>query len=377
MKRAPLQLAAVRAVTSDPSAMALLSPPSRVLLAGIEGALVANALDSLTAESMSEAAGDNVAGTVADVISEVPMVGQAIGFLVKAISALASAISGDKSDAEYCNRFLGAFKVHPTGSMLGGGATVPSDLFASVHHIPKDDYWKESTPEGNLLVSGITKYPSALGMALRTITTGIPADIALASDSALSPDGKEVKGKVAVKAMLHKALAAAIHGDKMSARRRAQFESLIDAIAASHGPELKHGAKSDGGLALWPVFLDLLLAEKMSRAHVVATLAKRGKAYLPNGGQGTGLHHDPRFEDGVFGGQSTYKPQGDPDRGCTSILADQIENLLGGWKTTVHPYYSTGKEKLSEMQAKARQIGQRHASGHHKAPVAEIADDSS
>ncbi len=384
----------------DPSAMAALSPPSRVLLATIrtatETALAKplGEIDTEMVEGLGAGMGTVVVDTIADVVDKIPMVGPIFGAIIKALGALFGS-DGGADEAEYCNRFQTAFKPKGTGSMLGGGTMVPADIMAAVHPIPKptehDDYWENTSPHANFFVPGVKLYASSLGAALIALTEGMPADerdvtakkAVMAKSPVLSQSGDLVVGKKKIVAALKKLRPHVIKaydreykelhpGAKVGIRAewRRLFRALRRAIAASHGPKLAKGAKSDGGLSMWPAYLDLLLAERkagrLPKKYIVYVLQKRGAAYLPNGGQGTHLHHDPVFEDGMFGkqfepvvghrGQDVYYPPGHPDRGCTSILADQIVNLLDQWKRTVKPYYEGGQEKLAELEAEAKKI---------------------
>jgi hypothetical protein len=419
--RTGLQIDALQSLQSDPSAMAALSPLSRVLLStlqtGFEAALGPLSSIGQTALQLGASLASDAASEAVAAVADIPMVGAFVGFLIKLIASVIG--GGVANDAAYCQQFMDAMRPAGTGSLLGGSQVVPADIFAAVHSIPPGTPWLVVDPgfgrsratamggTGLSWVYGCSRYASSLGSALTTILEGCPADELDVDPRQLAADdpwfrqfwpghgldlGEYPRSLAQWPPYLHRVLkksdarylddmsddahrsrqqrlasalergfskalqGEASHSDDfgygVSVRRRSQFRKLRRAIRSGYGPTLPKGSSSDGGVALWGAYLDLLLVEtnagRLPVDYLASVLVSRGGAYqvqwvLP-----------------MFGTDATYKPPG-VDRGCASALADQVAGLVASWSTTIRPYYQQGRAQLADLTAQANSIASKSA----------------
>lgn len=389
---AVLQVEAVQSLIADPSALSALSSPSRLLVdslrTGVETVLASQIaqVKSTAIEVASAAVAEAVGATVADVMSAIPLVGAVIGAAIRIISSIVS-VDDDAEDLAYCQSFLSGFRPKGTGSLFAGGGVVPADLFAPVHKIPKDANWggRGNVAPGKVwgFVRGADKYASALGCALMAITEWAPADPRDVDFKKLAKMDHErglgtfddFAGEYWNENMWWKHVSRVIRESRAayvdeypgkrqigpSKKRRAQFRKLRRAIRAQHGPSLPKGAVSDGGASLWTSYLDLLRDEvragHITKRWIAFQLQWVGASYnyfqlFP------GMVSDPDHVNllPMFGTEEEYHAEGQDGRGCPSVLADQIFGLVGGWATSVEPFYAAGQAEIDRMKTAANEI---------------------
>jgi hypothetical protein len=296
---------------------------------------------------------------------------------IKIVSALAGAADANKAASRsLCEQIQGNYPITGSGSILAGSDVVPADYFA------------RKINDGGIWVQGAPKLPSFFGMTLCLALEGAPVDGGAVDWNALNKNhaapgsgGITSAGWVALRdnpivaglydsnpglkapsdaAGFQKLIEANIKAQDdayrnqhpeakgaqlgPSAARRAQFRLLRQAIDASYRPAT--GTRSDGGAALWILYLDLL-REEWKQGHLTGpwlawVLARRPAAY------------EVQIMTGPWGDETTYATG--QDQGCASQAANQILNLAQQWDRAVDPRYTQGQEKLAEVQAQAQQV---------------------
>lgn len=371
-KATGLQVIALDQLRSDPTVT--LSAPSQILVSslatGLETALgkdisklsqeAAEAVGNFAADAVGELAGSVGAEVIADVLVAVPY----IGWVIKAVQVIVQMLTGgenrEEADARYC-AFLRSFAPKPTGSALGGGSLVPADIFACVH--PVDNTVDGEPRFFNYRLQGgssgrqVARVRSVLGMALMAVTEGRtidPADVdwqkewkrsgmgVFSADEFrrgweadqkyyLKVDTDAFNEKSNVQRLAHDiAQLPAIQAGKrkqpvaagISPQRVKQFTALRLAMEACHGPD----SHSDGGVSLWPAYLDLLRGE-FEAGHLSPMFVQNRISYVNTFGEG--------------------------DLSCAPAVAAQVMSLVEQWDHTVNPYYVQGEQKLDELKGLA------------------------
>jgi len=413
--RGAKQIAALQAISRDPSSVRALSGPGQVVLAALTGVVEkvgGLALDAIKTEvttSLLPTIADMLGTTVSDLASAIPMVGQVVALGIKVVTALASAGSSNEASVQgLCRACQQRFQPLPTGSILAGDGMVPADIFAPVHRV-YDTYAPETQRTvralGNKVYDahnkwnplssgpciGVEGYASALGQALTLLLEGASVDSADVEWGRLHHAGgwglrglvrldylREAMGNAPLPhnvASFERLIAANIaHCDREWRRahptraqlgptpaRRAQYRALRRAIRASYVPSLGRGAQSDGGAGLWTLYLDLL-RDDFARGHFPAgyatdALYRRQWVYVPR-------HMPFAAPTLMFGDSGDYTTPLQGNQTCAALAYSQIEAIVQTWGRAVDPRYQTGQTKLAELKAQAIAIGQARVAAH-------------
>ena len=413
--RGAKQIAALQAISRDPSSVHALSGPGQVVLAALTGVVEkvgGLALDAIKTEvttSLLPTIADMLGTTVSDLASAIPMVGQVVALGIKVVTALASAGSSNEASVQgLCRACQQRFQPLPTGSILAGDGMVPADIFAPVHRV-YDTYAPETQRTvralGNKVYGahnkwnplssgpciGVEGYASTLGQALTLLLEGASVDSADVEWGRLHHAGgwglrglvrldylREAMGNAPLPhnvASFERLIAANIaHCDREWRRahptraqlgptpaRRAQYRALRRAIRASYVPSLGRGAQSDGGAGLWTLYLDLL-RDDFARGHFPAgyatdALYRRQWVYVPR-------HMPFAAPTLMFGDSGDYTTPLQGNQTCAALAYSQIEAIVQTWGRAVDPRYQTGQTKLAELKAQAIAIGQARVAAH-------------
>lgn len=297
-----------------------LSPPSIVIAGAAFDA--ATPLLAQGAEVAAEALGQVVGAAVTEIASAIPAVGFVVG-VVSAVIKIVGSTAGQR-EAERraeCQLEFQQRKVRPSGSKLGGCESCPCDLFR--------------------LVDGER---SLVGEALVRVTEGRWLDV---------PDDQVVDHLTRMTARQFNerrhALVAKAAGTTLTLSRRSRYAALRRAMESAYVEP--GGPSSDGGLSLWPPYLDMLLTDidrgtitkryidlAISAAFVPAHLVTDAERVLAV----------TRSRDGVLIAatiqRSCYVPG----------LSQSVLELADGWRNTVRPRYDEGKRVLRELEEIAR-----------------------
>lgn len=149
--------------------------------------------------------------------------------------------------------------------------------------------------------------------------------------------------------------------------RRAQFTALRRAIQAA-APQ--YGTKSDAGLAIWPVYLDLLLnAYQLGQIdeqwigyaltyQYLQGLTNFGPGYLSDLDDNTLTNADLGMivNQNWFGDGFAYHEDVAAISMCAQNVASQIMDLLKGWSKARTPATAAGQQKLNAYAKQASAI---------------------
>lgn len=351
----------------DAPTVDLLSAPSRINLNTLRAAyelVASNPFGDIAADVASEVGSQAVelAGEVAgDLADAIPIVGTIFHAVLSVIGIAEGVARAHEEQAEaFCQGFLHTFAIPSgTGSLLAGSVLVPADLFARI--LPCDEWHGCYDATGDYAGAGKGLQRPWLGQALMRITEGDVwdwgRDINARTRATFGHDpGARSRTNLAL-------LTEAYEGGPwrkshpggragVAKERRAQFRALRRAIEASYGPSLPLGAQSDGGAALWPVYLDLLLGEIRS-----------GGLSAP-GYMGYLLTHDVHWEGGSTPEVREWGWFGQQGSACYERIVDAINALAKQWENSVyHPYYGPGVAKLAELETEAAQVAREKLSG--------------
>jgi hypothetical protein len=418
--RASTQLDALDAINSDPSALAALSDPGALLMGALKstaeeaGNAALSVLKSEANTVLLPMLADAMGSTVADIASEIPLVGQVIAMAVKVITMLFDASSYNEAQAQArCRELQQKFVPVGTGSVLGEGDVVPADIFAPVHRIydtwdpgTQQEYEKKRTsrpdrqgqyygfdwlnPMTSGFCVGVEWYACTLGQALTLLLEGAPCDSADVNwehlaDAGGWPTGGWYAG-AGVWSKIHAGKpphypASAAEFDAATDRnilywneqwrasfptkhrlgpsqaRRRQFRKLRRAIRACHLPGLERGARSDGGVGLWTLYLDLLRAEinagNFPPQYACNALYFRQLLWQPIAG--------PDMLGSLFGGSGDWSTLDQGNQTCAAAAFAQILGIADQWGRAIDPRYTAGQQKVAGMKAQALVIAKARA----------------
>lgn len=364
--RGALMVLAAQSVIGDGAALGALSPVARITLNTIRVVtedVLKEPIEKLSRtliSELSEQIGNIATSLGLEMMDVIPYLGTIIKAIASLISLIASAKAAQEAELqEYCSLFLDRYKLPAgTGSSLAGCVLCPTDLFAA--NIAPES-WRGGAP----------KLRCALAQVLMRITEGSPMDVddlnwnqaavdlakAARDDSNLTPKPANVlraewitmtDQRFADMATVYPIIAIreglSYHpGLGMPKARTAQLRALRKAMEACYGPSLPAGAVSDGGVALWPVYLDLFLD-----CFTKGWLNWDYCAYL--------LRCDITGSDGNAHVSETgwFGPSDSPE--CNQRIVGLVRGLVTQWKQSVQPYYSQGKAKMLELEQEASKI---------------------
>ncbi len=361
----------------------------------------------LTGE-LSGALGAVLGGAITAVPAAIPMVGAAVKVLTAAFQG-----SGDANAAD-CSLFFEAFKVKGSGSILAGGSSVPADIFARIYTgRGKDNRGDDLEAPFDVaqVAPGDGKYRSAFGMALMQITEGYPID----AEDLSAKDWKALAGELDEKEfragdIVKSLFSASVRRDMLIAPKQwkkahlkavktkglpyawaKRFRTLRRGIEASRN---KDG--SDGGVALWVIYLDLLTTA-FRRMYLSQTyiewIYRRPSSFYWMGSPPAAFGKDMAY---LFGQESIMKnklhwAKVDPDgKGafkdpaamvwrtmmpamrlvapamspfvyawghdpCPRMVANMIKPQVENWERAVRPKYAQGKEAIAKLGADDRE----------------------
>lgn len=243
-------------------------------------------------------------------VSAIPIVGQVFALVGPFIAA--SQAYELPSSEEYCQKLAELYPVAPpSGSLLGGCRECPADIFAPLY------------PTNWQLTDGLEAYEGQHRPWLQ-VDNAKPGKCCsllgyayiLATERALRPWP------------LEQALSVGYPGLAVSPPTPAGLSTAIQrvriAIGRSYSVAGKPVAGSDGGAALWLIWLDLALQLEETGALTLSVFDRR---VYPRPNQWT-------FPD---------------DQVCD--YSAPLQDLLGSWRNTVKPNYDTGMAALGEAQA--------------------------
>jgi hypothetical protein len=363
--RGLLLVSAVQSITVDATAMSSLTAPSSISLNTIRMAaegILQQPIEELKKELVSQVSAlisDTAMSLGLEMMDVVPY----FGTIIKAVAMLVSIIGGakDAQDAllvQACNEYLERFKMpHGTGSALAGCVLCPTDIFARVY---EPEPWRGSAGK---------KMRSALAQVLMRLTEGSPIDAydldwaALAAEQNSAAKTDPNVPRTTPRAMhdawvkeredAYQAVVTTYKTQQMDIKvgipkgRRDQITAIRRAIESMYGPTLPAGAVSDGGVTLWPVYLDLFLD-----CFKHGWLNWDFCTYLIRYDVVGSASHRRISETGWFG------PGGSPE--CTARIVGLARDLETQWKQSVQPYYVQGQAKMRELEEQAsKEVGMR------------------
>lgn len=329
-----------------------LSPPSLVLTGAVAQAVAPILSD--VAVDVAAKLGSTIADTVGSLASVVPVLGTFVG-LATGFLSMANAIQAQEAErvASLCKQFVAIRKIVPSGSKLGGCEQCPCDLFR-VTNLP----------------GGIWFRP-VLGQALIAITEG---------DDFGEIDLLPIRPTSASYAAERNEIIRRITSAGPDEKRRKKYRALRVAMERSYVEP--GGPSSDGGVAWWPAYLDMLLSDIENGVITkdYADLSIWG-LYAPRVGTGYWNHpsHIPT-EDLVKHVQNRGREQldklavlspvlgrpagamilGAKERRCLDPwLRESIFTMAEEWRNTIRPRYDDGKRALAELEAMASQYRSR------------------
>lgn len=320
-----------------------LSPPAEALFligrAGIEQ-VVGKDIEAVLFDAVPDKVLQVIADTVGDVTQAVPIVSTFIGVITGVFSALSAFEEKARQQrAEDCKKWLHDRRVRPSNV---NGTTVPADIFARQVSLPGHHGWKDR---------------SLLGEALIAVTEGVEIDGDTGRkdlDDSLDsvPELAHQRERLAVVTCRYRKRAAnqpfweidcPTSGVGVPEKRRRFFRLVRQAIEASWRPPGGGGLASDGGVALWPVYLDMLyrefreghLTDEYVRWLVGASFYKSSKTWDLNVKDNTGWE--------------CYVP----------ALSDQVLRLRDAWRDTIEPRYTPHTTNLAKLKKDIAKIRQR------------------
>jgi hypothetical protein len=416
-------------VLTDPNLKSDLSPPAAALAKaldeGVGAALFGRSISSAGADALAGLAGDvaasvgeNAAEIVGEVAQAVPLVGTVVKAAITFVSAMMTPFS-EASQTEVCAHLAQVLAPAGTGSMLGGGRVVPADIFAPSFEVAActDGHWQRtpSAKAGQVVATcagGPLRARSLFGHVLMQITEGCPVDTTdpgwdweqLRSGVLQEHPGAKSKGfatrpmpllwERAVERDLHLAVRTyreqqdeilRMAGEEWRAKGvvedpvvppgamglppawRRRFRALRRGIEAAWGPGLAAGARSDGGVGLWVIYVDLL-TEAFRRGYLSPYFATYLLARQAR--QGSYVNLGPRVTwDRLAALESDDElvrridlPAAPPtwlygfqfDGPCPPMLiGSMVLPLVNGWADTVRPHYVQGAREVQRIQAAA------------------------
>lgn len=318
-----------------------LSPPAEVLFVSAlrAGEVVAGAalpqLSQAAVEALPAEFSSAVASAAGQALKLVPALGAFVGLFLELVGVLREQDQAlAQKRAADCEQWFALRAVPSTGSKLGGCEQCPADLFART-----------------LKLKGFhgRRFRPLLGEALVAVTEGWQVDQrpeeACSTRTGKNRDSCEQVLAQAGGAWRAKALDVARRRNPAAGvpeERRRTFARVRQAIEASYrarGDE----TPSDGGVGLWPAYLDLLLREwdegHLDRPTIellIGSTLVDGELLTSNG--------------------NTLWPCFVP------ALSDAVVRLIDGWRDTVRPRYDEGKKRLDELrreQEKANMVRDR------------------
>lgn len=321
---------AVASFTADASAVASLSPQSRIMVVTIENAIegvIGKSIDSIArdlAANVSDALGAVVKDSITNVSEAIPFIGQvlsAVMVIVDDITGKEQAKEAQKeANAQSCARREAQFT--PVGTDPGR-VVVPADIFGR--------YDKQDAALINLewdyVESGAVGPRPTIGESLIRVT-------------------EDFKERAALIEQLRK---GGWKGSDIPSNRRKLFQKLREAIEIQR----KHSPKgsTDGGKALFPLYLDLL-RDTYSRGWMSDSLA----SFLL--GMRIGVARN---------GKTLAVPEA--CYATSTVRAHAVRALITGWEQTIAPWYGPSKEKQDALEKQAAEIAAGIASKRSGKPI--------
>lgn len=325
-----------------------LSPPSLVLTGAVAQAVAPILSD--VAVDVAAKLGSTIADTVGSLASAVPVLGTFVG-LATGFLSMANALQAQEAQRveSLCKQFISIRKIIPSGSKLGGCDQCPCDLF-------------RVTP-----LPGGMSFRSVLGQALVAITEG---------DDFGELDLIPIRPTSESYARERSDLIRQITGAGPDEKRRNKYRALRVAMERSFVEP--GGPSSDGGVAWWPAYLDMLLTD-IESGVITKEYADLciWALYLPKLGNGAYWNHPSylptadliKIKDAAGNKVARLSTRGAPkgalyfgakERRCFDPwLRESIFTMAEEWRNTIRPRYEDGKRALAELEALAMQYRSR------------------
>lgn len=315
-----------------------LSPPSLVLTGAVAEA-VAPILSDVAVDAASKL-GSMVADTVGSLAGAVPVLGAFVG-LATGFLALANTLQAQEAErvANLCKQFVAIRKIVPSGSKLGGCEQCPCDLF------------RVTTLPGGM------SFRPVLGQALIAITEG--EDFGELDLLPIRPTSASYSKE------RHELIRQLTHAGP-DEKRRKKYKALRTAMEKSYVEP--GGPSSDGGVAWWPAYLDMLL--KDVETGVITKEYADLSIWSVYGPKKAEDWTHPKYKPivVVVGDRllrKTTRSRGslfmetDERRCLDPWLRESIFTMTEEWKNTIRPRYEDGKRALAELEAIAMQYRSR------------------
>lgn len=350
----------VQSVLTDATLTGSLSPQARILLQGTETAIesvlgkpIGSITESIIA-NISSAVSDSIASLSQSIASEIsdaiPIIGSVIGFITSSLNMRAAYEAEQQAAYEAgiqeCVNLQ--TKLIPVGEGAGG-AVVPADLFGVYYNYAKGTVIPPSPP-CNVSAACFSRptncHRPILGDVLIRITEGGISDGSSSEFYSTNP-GHTMDLIVNSARSIESALAslgvaspfkdssnpkgAATWG--IPSNRRAQFAKLRKAIESQ-----RCLYNSDGGMSLWPTYLDMLVQER-AKGHLTYAFAQQMISSDQNG--------NPL-----------------PEANCPShwtATLNVIFKMMDNWLLTVQPVLHQDIVKQQQIEAQAAQIARQQA----------------
>lgn len=302
-----------------------LSAPATVLLEVAVGAAApviaasANAAAEVVAGAVSEA----VAVAIGEVAGAIPVVGFFVNIVTSILSVAAASSAQRAAEARAeCQAEFQRRKVIASGSKLGGCEQCPTDLFR---------------PRGE------ARERSLVGAALIAVTEGSLIDEDPRERVRVDRRGLD---RVIEYERDRYDLISVASGGGVSAARREKYRTLR--VAMEQAYTTATGPSTDGGVSLWPAYLDMLLRDvdegRLNARFVDLALSA---VYFP---KIANVQTVPSVLDPVYGKRGALALK-TPDAACyLPHLREMFFALVAGWRDSVRPRYDDGRRALEEIQ---------------------------
>lgn len=409
---------ALALLAGDKSLMGDLSPPVRAMAGALDTGLglaagLGQDLSAAGVDAVANLAGSivgSLGGAFADIVTEVASAVPMVGGLLSIFESLFGGLGVDYS--ALCQQLFATYPPTPSGSLFGGGTTVPADLFAHEHALQGDAY-EIQAGTGTIVPLGSAFCASAQGMAWMQLTEGYPEDpadlhwpkirAALLAGDLSDTERAQIPTPLAVRRLWDASLARDV---AMAPRQYAaqnpqaapvglppqwitRFRVLRRAIRAAKRTALST-TSSDGGASLFMLYSDLVAAA-FDRGYLTPAFARYlfgrqfgqetmdarpsrrwaiSPGWVPRGGiiAQVAVQH---VADKLFARYTDADLLGDPQLTaapatwiwwadpCPGMVADMLEHQVTAWEHSVHPVYAQGQAAAADMETQARQAARR------------------